>query len=209
MHAKDEEEMKNFKVLSETKDKAGNTVRKVQYQQGAMTVTKTIITPPFPSLQDRRPIDPDTLNKDSLLILVEKTNYLVAIIYKRQRIRQYRAVFGPDRLIDKMREGDRATPEGWFKVVSKRNHDTWQKFILLDYPNETSYKRFQERKKEGLIPSNATIGHSVGIHGVAQSGKEMIDYGIGWTDGCIALKPEDIIDLERFIKPGTRVYVRR
>jgi len=204
-----QEEPKDIKLISETIDKEGNTIRKLSYKSGNMTVTKTIITPPFPSLKDRRPIDPDTLDKDSLMILVEKSQYLVAIIYKRKRIRQYRAVFGPDRLDDKMQEGDRKTPEGWFKVVAKKDHAAWQKFILLDYPNPTSYERFKERKAKGIIPQNATIGNSVGIHGVFKSGTQMIDLGIGWTDGCIALKPEDIVDLYRFVVPGTKVYVRR
>lgn len=206
---KEEPEPKDFKVLSETVDKQGNTVRKISYQSGAMIVTKTTITPPFPSLKDRKPINPDTLDKDSILILVEKTDYLVAVIYKKKRIRQYRAVFGPDRLRDKMQEGDRSTPEGWFKVLAKKDHNNWQKFILLDYPNATSYERFNERKQKGLIPKNATIGNSVGIHGTFKSGVQMVDWGIGWTDGCIALKPEDIEDLYKFVFPGTKVYVRR
>lgn len=203
------EEPKNVKILSQKKDSEGNTVTKVQYTAGNMTFTKTTITPPFPSLTARPPINIDTLNKDSLMVLVEKSQYLVAIIYKRKRIRQYKAVFGPDRMEDKMREGDRMTPEGWFKVVAKKDHGTWQKFILLDYPNTTSYERFTDRKAKGQIPKSATIGNSVGIHGIFKSGSQMIDLGIGWTDGCVSMKPEDIIDLYRFVVPGTRVFVRR
>jgi len=200
---------KNAKIISEVKDKNGNIVRTVQYTQGAAVITEILIFPPFPGLNERKPINPDTLNADSLMVLVDKTNYLIAIIYKRQRIRQYRAVFGPDRLHDKMREGDRCTPEGWFKIVEKRDHGNWQKFLLLDYPNPESYKRFQERIQDGQIPRNSRIGGAVGIHGTFRGGDEMVDMGIGWTDGCVALKSVDIIDFCRFVGPGTRVYVRR
>jgi len=200
---------KNAKIISEVKDKNGNIVRTIQYTQGAAVITEIHIFPPFPGLNERKPINPDTLNPDSLMVLVDKTNYLIAIIYKRQRIRQYRAVFGPDRLHDKMREGDRCTPEGWFKIVEKRDHSNWQKFLLLDYPNPESYKKFQERIQDGLIPRSSRIGGAVGIHGTFRGGDEMVDMGIGWTDGCVALKSVDIIDFCRFVKPGTRVYVRR
>jgi lipoprotein-anchoring transpeptidase ErfK/SrfK len=202
-------EKKDFKVISETKDKYGNIVRKVQYMEGSIVVTETIILPPFPKLGERKPMDPDTLNKDSMMVFVDKTNYLVALIYKRKRVRQYRAVFGPDRLKDKMHEGDRSTPEGWFKIVSKKDHAAWQKFLLINYPNDSSYVKFNARKKQGLIPSNVNIGGAVGLHGTFKSGVKMVDWGMGWTDGCVALKPEDIEDLYRYVQPGTRVYIKR
>jgi len=204
-----EEEMKDFKVLSETKDKQGNIIRKIEFRKGNLKVTQTVILPPLPSIGARIPVNPDTLNRDSILIYIDKTNYLLAVIYKRKRIRQYRAVFGPDRLKDKMMEGDRHTPEGWFKVVGKKNDSRWQRFILLNYPNDTSYARFYQRKQQGLIPQNARIGNSVGIHGTFATGARMVDLGIGWTDGCISLKPADIEDLYQFVWPGTRVYVHR
>jgi murein L,D-transpeptidase YafK len=206
---KQELEKVDLKVLSETKDRHGNTVRKIQYRQGSSVITETLILPPFPSLGERKKINVDTLNHDSMMVLVDKTNYLVSLIYKRNRIRQYRAVFGPDRLKDKMKEGDRCTPEGWFKVVSKKEHSNWQKFILIDYPNQKSYEKFNERRQEGLIAAGAQIGGAVGIHGTFTSGVKMVDWGVGWTDGCIAMKPEDINDFYQFVWPGTRILVRR
>lgn len=204
-----EKEVKDLKVLSEKKDKYGNILRIIQYYDGNLKITETVIIPPFPSLTERKKINVDTLNHDSMMVYVDKTNYLVALVYRRKRIRQYRAVFGPDRLKDKMMEGDRSTPEGWFKIVSKKDHSNWQKFILINYPNDTSYAKFNQRKRDGLIPSGAQIGGSVGIHGIFKSGVKMIDWGMGWTDGCIAMKPEDIEDFYRFVWPGTRVYVKR
>ncbi|MFT4063024.1 MAG: L,D-transpeptidase [Edaphocola sp.] len=202
-------EKRNLKVLSEKKDKYGNITRVIEYYEGNIKITETTVAPPFPSLKDRKKINPDTLIHDSMLVYVNKTDYYVALIYRRKRIRQYRAVFGPDRLKDKMMEGDRSTPEGWFKILSKRDHGTWQKFMLLNYPNDTSYARFNERKQKGLIPANARIGGSVGIHGIFRGGEKMIDWGMGWTDGCISLKPEDIEDMYQFVWPGTRVLVKR
>lgn len=200
---------KEVKLLSETKDDRGNTVRKIQYKENGMIVTQTTITPPMPGFKDRKPYDIDTMNTDSLLVYVDKTNYLVALIYKRQRIRQYRAVFGPDRLKDKLREGDRCTPEGWFKILSVRDNANWGKFIHINYPNEESVKKHNDAKDQGIIPKNATIGHSVGFHGTYPTGAGMVEMGLGWTDGCVSLTTKDIMDFYKFVKPGVRVYIKR
>lgn len=162
----------------------------------------------MPKIGYHNPINPDTMNHDSVMVYIDKENYLLAVIYKRKRIRQYRAVFGPDRLHDKMEEGDRKTPEGWFRIVSKKMDGRWQRFILLNYPNDSSYARFYQRKREGLIPQSASIGNSIGIHGTYPTGAGMVDLGIGWTDGCISLKPSDIEDLYKLVWPGNRVYIK-
>jgi lipoprotein-anchoring transpeptidase ErfK/SrfK len=202
-------EVRDLRVLQEKKDQHGNTIRTIQYFDGNIKVTETVVLPPFPGLGERKKINVDTLNHDSMMVFVDKTNYLVALIYRRKRIRQYRAVFGPDRLKDKMMAGDRSTPEGWFRIVSKKEHANWQKFILIDYPNDASFVKFNQRKQQGLIPNGAQIGSAVGIHGTFRSGVKMVDWGMGWTDGCVAMKPEDIEDFYQFVWPGTRVYVKR
>lgn len=203
-----EKQISKLKIIEEKKDKHGNTMRTVEYYDGNIKVTETVIIPPFPSLGERKKINIDTLIHDSMMVYVDKSQYLVALLYRRKRIRQYRAVFGPDPKKDKMMEGDRATPEGWFKIVSKKEHSNWQKFILIDYPNAGSYEKFNKRKQEGLIPAGARIGSAVGIHGTFKSGVKMIDWGMGWTDGCVAMKPEDIEDFYQFVWPGTRVFVK-
>lgn len=200
---------KAVKVLEEKTDANGNIVRKIQYIEKGMKITKTTISPPMPGFKDRRPYNIDTMNMDSLMVLVEKSKYLVAIIYKKKRIRQYRAVFGPEPTKDKLREGDRNTPEGWFKVLSIRDNSNWGKFIHLNYPTEASYKKHKEAKAQGLIPQNATIGHSIGIHGTYPTGAGMVEMGLGWTDGCISMTTTDIMDFYKFVKPGMKVLVRK
>ena len=205
---KPEEKITNYRVVSETKGEDGSITRVVEFKKGNIIVHQTLLLPPMPKIGYHKPIDPDTMNHDSVMVYIDKANYLLAVIYKRKRIRQYRAVFGPDRLPDKMQEGDRKTPEGWFKIVAKKYDSRWQRFLLINYPNDSSYARFYRRKRAGWIPQNAQIGGSIGIHGTYPSGAGMVDLGIGWTDGCISLKPKDIEDLYRLVWPGTRVYIK-
>ena len=199
----------NIKVIAEYNDDKGNHIRKIQYDKGHITIQETIVQPIAPVYNLHRPINPDTLNKDSLLLIVNKSKYNVELYYGKKMIRAYRAVFGPKPLENKSYEGDRCTPEGAFRIRSKNPKSQYNKFMLLDYPNDSSYARFNSLKANGKISPTARIGGSVGIHGIWKGGDDMIDLGVGWTDGCIALTNKDIDELYTFLNVGTRILIRK
>ena len=199
----------NLKILEEYKDGKGNIIRTIQYDQHHMRITETVIIPIVPVVNLNRPINPDTLNKDSLWVMVSKSKYAVDLYYGRRKIRAYKAVFGPRPLENKSVEGDRCTPEGWFRIKSKNPASKYDKFMLLDYPNDSSIARFNTLKQNGKIPASARMGGDVGIHGIWKGGDDMIELGVGWTDGCVALRNKDIEELYKFIGVGTRVCIRR
>jgi murein L,D-transpeptidase YafK len=106
-------------------------------------------------------------------------------------------------------EGDRNTPEGKFTITNKNPASQYNKFMLLSYPNDSSFNRFNKLKAAGKIPSTAQIGGSVGIHGIWKGGDDMIEMGVGWTDGCVALKNKDVEELFSLVGVGTQVLIRR
>lgn len=197
---------RDVRILEEHKDKSGNTVRTIQYYQGNNRFTETQILRPVVSVMV--PVNPDTLISDSLMVVVNKSKFTVDVYYRRRRIRSYKAVFGPKPLENKMREGDRCTPEGWFTIRNKKP-SKYDRFMLLDYPNDSSIARFNAMKEKGLIPASARIGGDVGIHGVWKGGDDMIDLGVNWTDGCVALRNKDIEDLYALVTVGTRVLIKK
>lgn len=199
----------NVRVLEEFKDPKGNLVRVIRYDQGNARITETVIKPPPPPINLKRVIKGDTLIKDSLLIMVSKSQYKVDVYYRSKMIRSYNAVFGPRPLENKNMEGDRCTPEGWFRIRSKNPASQYNKFMLLDYPNDTAYSRFTALKEKGAIPKTARIGGNVGIHGIWKGGDDMIEMGVGWTDGCVALRNSDIDELFSFVGIGTRVCIKK
>ncbi len=200
--------IKDLKLLKEYRDNKGNIIREVQYVQGNNRVTQTIIMSPQPAYV-HIPIRPDTMNKDSVMLVVDKANYNIKVYYKRRLIRIYKAVFGPHPLENKLCEGDRCTPEGWFKIASKNPASHYRKFMLLNYPNDSSVARFNKMKASGLLPASARMGGDVGIHGIWPNGDDMIEMGIGWTDGCVAIKNNDIDDLYSMVNVGTRVLIKK
>lgn len=197
----------NYKLVDEHIDKDGNTIRTIQYDQGNKHIRETQIIKNI--LNVHVPISPDTMDKDSVLILIDKSDHTAEVYYRHKMIRAYKAVFGPRPLDDKKMAGDRCTPEGWFTIKSKNPNSKYDKFMLLNYPNDSSFARFFRLKELGVIPGNAQIGGDVGIHGIWKGGDDMIEKGVGWTDGCIALKNKDIDDLYPFVGVGTRVYIRK
>jgi murein L,D-transpeptidase YafK len=142
-------------------------------------------------------------------IIIDKSDYELQVYDDKGWYATYPVVFGSSSLDDKEMEGDRKTPEGTFKIISKKTHAKWDRFIMLDYPTKESYEKFNQRKQSGQIPRNASIGGGVGIHGTWPHEDYQVDKFKNWTNGCIALKNEDVEDLYNYITIGTKVIIRK
>jgi len=200
---------RDVKLVDEHKDGSGNIIRTIQYLQNGARITETIVIPAMAKIGIHVPVDPDTMNKDSVMIMVNKSHYSVEVYYRRKIIRSYKAVFGPKPLENKTMAGDRCTPEGWFKIQNKNPGSKYDKFMLLNYPNDSAMARFNMLKAKGAIPASARIGGDIGIHGIWRGGDDLIEKGVCWTDGCVALKNKDVEDLYALVKVGTRVFIRK
>lgn len=145
----------------------------------------------------------------TVYIIIVKSDYELQVYDDKGWYATYPVVFGNSSLDDKKMEGDRNTPEGTFKVISKKYHNKWDRFIMLDYPTKESYEKFNQRKSRGEIPRGATIGGGVGIHGTWQHEDYQVDKYKNWTNGCIALKNEDVEEIYDYITVGTKVIIRK
>jgi lipoprotein-anchoring transpeptidase ErfK/SrfK len=142
-------------------------------------------------------------------IIVDKSSYELYVYDAEGWFATYPVVFGNSSLEDKKMEGDRLTPEGTFRIVNKRVHDKWDRFMGLDYPNKESIAKFNERKRRGEIPKSATPGGGIGIHGTWPNDDMVVDRYKNWTNGCISLKNEDVEDLYSYIPVGTPITIRK
>ena len=142
-------------------------------------------------------------------IVIDKSDYELSVYDAKGWYATYPVVFGADPMQDKKMEGDRYTPEGEFKILSKRPHDKWSRFLMLDYPTQESLVKFNQRKQRGEIPRSATPGGGVGIHGVWPHEDFVIDRYKNWTLGCISLKNSDVQELYNYIPLGTPVTIKK
>ncbi|MBK8522038.1 MAG: L,D-transpeptidase [Chitinophagaceae bacterium] len=154
-----------------------------------------------------------TAVKDSIrnpyYIIVDKSEYELYVYDDEGWYATYPIVFGSKDLSDKMREGDKRTPDGSFKVVLKKIHKKWGPELLLDYPNKTSMQKFNERKAKGLIPKTAKIGDGIAIHATRPGEEWTVDNFYNWTDGCVSVKYTEMKDLYSYIPVGTPVTIRQ
>lgn len=135
-------------------------------------------------------------------LVVDKYNRILKVYKNGQLHTTYEVDLGPNWIGDKSHQGDKATPEGHYKILKKKDgKDTkYYKALLLDYPNEDDKEEFEEKKKEGLIKATAKIGGLIEIHG--NGGK-----GADWTEGCVALRDKDMDKLFSLCRPGTEVLI--
>lgn len=142
-------------------------------------------------------------------IIISKRRYELTVYDQKGWYATYPVVFGNNSLADKKMEGDKNTPEGSFRVVGKRNHAKWARFMALDYPTQESLEKFKQRKQRGEIPSWASPGGGIGIHGCWPKEDFVVDRYTNWTDGCIALKRVDMVDLYSYVPVGTPIYIQK
>jgi hypothetical protein len=196
-----------YKVISSKIDAGGNEVKNVDMIVGIRKWNYTYITPNASQLN--KIFSADSINKDSITILVVKKNFRMYVYHKHRFLTSYKCVFGPDYMNQKQQEGDRRTPEGTFKISMTKGHADWVMFMLIDYPNAESYKNFQENIRTHAIPATARIGGAVGIHAVWEDADMVVDTKHNWTDGCIAMKRNDILELNKLIKIGTPITIKK
>lgn len=103
----------------------------------------------------------------------------------------------------KVHEGDRRTPNGLYRIVGKRPHARWTRFMLLDYPNLSDRDDHRRALEEGLAAAGP--GGEIGIHGTDK--ERFNQLGIDWTFGCVSLMNDDVVELYDMVPDGTLVLI--
>lgn len=145
----------------------------------------------------------------TVYVVVDKSDNSITLFDAVDWLIQWPCTFGSNDTGDKMFQGDRRTPEGRYKITSKYPHKKWNKFLRIDYPTQTDYQKFEERKRAGIIPATAKIGGDIGIHGTWPHEAWAVENLQPWTLGCISMKNEDLNELYQYIKIGTPIIIQK
>jgi hypothetical protein len=136
-------------------------------------------------------------------VIVDKSAHKTYLVRSGELVRTYDCELGYNSAHNKLFEGDGATPEGKYRIISVKSRGSrYYKALLLDYPNDLDKQRFRENKKKGVISARARIGGLIEIHGEGGKGQD-------WTEGCVALSNSDMDQLMRHVTMGTSVTVVR
>ena len=151
---------------------------------------------------------------DDLWIEVRKSRRRMSLCRGPQALETHQIDLGWNPVGDKVRSGDKATPEGEYYVCRFVDPSQYYRALLISYPNKKDAARGLEA---GLIspeemrsigkaidsgtcpPQNTTLGGLIEIHGHRAESD--------WTWGCIATGNDVMDGLFERVKLGTRVRV--
>jgi murein L,D-transpeptidase YafK len=130
-------------------------------------------------------------------------------------VRRYKIGLGLSPVEDKVRQGDRRTPEGEFYVFTKNDKSAFHLSLGLSYPNIEDAERgvrdklISQRQHDEIVraikrkatpPQNTALGGDIYIHGDGVSSD--------WTWGCVALENADMKELFDAVAAGTPVTIK-
>lgn len=167
--------------------------------------------PPATGKSNREPLALPLVNPS---IIVTKSKRILRLYSGEKLVREYRAGLGSSPVEDKVKAGDRRTPEGEFYICRKNAQSKFYLSLEISYPN----KRHADRGlRDGLISRSQynQIVAALERKGVplqnTHLGGELFIHGNGsksdWTWGCVALEDKDIRELFEAIPVGTPVTI--
>lgn len=187
-------------------------------------ITKLSVLAPFLLIAlalSAQPISPppviaqqSQLKLTSPRIVVKKGERRLYLYDRNKLVRTYRVGLGLSPVGDKVRQGDRRTPEGDFYIFTKNDKSAFYLSLGVSYPNAPHAER---GLRDGLInrsqydaimralrskktpPQNTRLGGDIYIHGRGA--------GSDWTWGCVALEDGDIRELFDAVSVGTPVTI--
>ncbi|SRR6266404_4131996 len=160
---------------------------------------------------DRKPLALPLVNPRMIVI---KNKRILRLYSGGKLAREYRAGLGSSPVEDKIKAGDRRTPEGEFYICRKNAQSKFYLSLEISYPNKrhadrglrdglisrSQYSQIVTALKQTRVPlQNTHLGGELFIHGNGSSSD--------WTWGCVALEDKDIRELFDAIPVGTPVTI--
>ncbi len=152
--------------------------------------------------------------KGKVKIVISKGERRLYLFEGEKLVKSYRVGLGKRPQGDKVRQGDKRTPDGIFYVCTKNPKSRFHLSLGISYPtiedaerglrqgliSKREYNQIVTAIKRGQRPPwNTALGGAICIHG----GGAYWD----WTDGCIALNNKDIEELFKIIPVGTPIVI--
>jgi hypothetical protein len=193
-------EQKNYKEARKKLDLAGSNLREVAVH------TRNLLNDYFANLPTWKRWAEQTIRESAqnqtYAIIVDKFAARCFLYNSGKLVSTYPVELGTNWIGKKRYAGDKATPEGKYRITKKKDgrQTKYYKALLLNYPNDEDKRRYQEEVRGRTLPRYASIGGLIEIHG--GGGK-----GVNWTDGCIACADNDMDKLYRVVPVGCPVTI--
>jgi murein L,D-transpeptidase YafK len=143
--------------------------------------------------------------KASKIVVVKSKRVMVLLDENDNLLSRHRVSLGENPEGQKIKQGDKRTPEGIYKIIDKRKDKKYYKEMLISYPNSEDRAR---AKRLGVNP-----GGGITIHAQVPMfwNGEGDDYTLShdWTNGCMAMTNKGINTIWDMVSLGTTVEIRK
>jgi len=190
---------KNYQTAAKLCQKASESVT---LAEKAANIKLTEFYSNYPKWEKDAKLAYNLSKKGQTVILVDKISASCIILKNGKEYKSFNAEFGISWMGNKLYAGDKATPEGVYRITEKKSRakTNYYKALLINYPNQEDTNRFNKMVRSGEISKRAGIGGLIEIHG--DGGK-----GIHWTDGCIALTNNEMDEVFSQCSVNTPVII--
>ena len=135
-------------------------------------------------------------------VLVLKSAHQLQLINDGKPIKTYRISLGKNPKGQKLMEGDRRTPEGFYWLDWRKVSDRFNLAMHINYPNISDAAR--------ATRAGVNAGSMIMIHGTPINDEypEWYFHTLDWTDGCIAMRNRDMQEVWELVRDGTLIEIR-
>lgn len=130
-------------------------------------------------------------------ILVVKSERKMYLLKDGKTVKTFPIALGPNPVGQKQYEGDGKTPEGTYTLDWQRWDTPVFHSFHISYPNQQDIER---AKSKGL-----TAGSNIMVHGTSKGIKKKKD----WTNGCIGLTNNDMIEFRKIVFQDTAIEITK
>ncbi|MHC1739209.1 MAG: murein L,D-transpeptidase family protein [Ignavibacteriaceae bacterium] len=169
-----------------------------------------------------------TLKIDSLknvTLQISLSKYKLYLYSDSILVKRYRISAGRDNYAKK-EIGDNGTPVGEYRICRIDSNHKFHRYFRIDYPNlrdieeayleksidSDEYHKIRRELLDGECPTRSVVlGGDLGIHGIGKLNNifKNLPFIFNWTNGSIAMSDENIDELFRVVKNGTKIIIKK
>jgi murein L,D-transpeptidase YafK len=168
---------------------------------------------------------PCSTSASPYILEVHKSTQELIVKDGQEIIKRFHIAYGKGGYGTKRQSGDNKTPIGIYKIIDLRANSRFHFFMQINYPNSVdawhgyrnnliSGQEFKEIARavtsNAIPPQDTSLGGYIGLHGIGEITEEKLSIHDrhNWTEGCIALKNEEISELRQYVTIGTTILIK-
>jgi murein L,D-transpeptidase YafK len=134
--------------------------------------------------------------------VLRKAERQLTLYHQGRELKSYRVSLGLRPTGHKQQEGDFRTPEGAYLLTRRNPESEYFLSIQVSYPDADD---LAAARKNGVSPGGAIMIH--GLPNIMKHSRERY-LSTDWTDGCIALSNEDMLEVWLLTGPDMPIEIR-